>query len=143
MSRTEKGALRALLRSPAPPSAEQLLRFEAWLRRKHGENIAIDWEADSSISGGFSLSVGSEVYDWTTEGRMKQLGETIHSLAAQDDKLLPLIRQTIDSWKPEVLSKEQGTVISVGDGISKVHGLARTLNYAALGDTYVGSEKNR
>ena len=136
MSRTEKGAMRALLRSPAPPSAEQLLRFEAWLSRKYGENVAIDWEADSGISGGFALSVGSELYDWTTEGRMKQLGETIRSLSAQDDKLLPLIRQTIDSWQPEALPKEQGTVISVGDGIANVDGLEN----AAYGEILIFDE---
>ncbi len=123
MSISDKGPIRALLRSSEAPSAEQLLRFEAWLRQKYGEEIDLDWELDSALKGGFRLYVGSELYDWSVEGRVAQLGETIRSLSGKGEKLLPLIRETVEGWNPRAMPQEQGTVISVGDGIANVDGL--------------------
>ena len=123
MSRTESENLCALLRSPEAPSAEQLQRFESWLESRYGDGVSLQWQPDMSLKGGFVLSIGSEVYDWSIEGRMKQLGESIRSLRGKGGELLPLIRSTIEDWSAEALPAEQGTVISVGDGIANVDGL--------------------
>ncbi len=120
-----ESSLRAILRSPAPPSAEQLLRFESWLQKKYGEAVNLEWEADSSLKGGFRLQVGSEVYDWSLEGRLAQLGESIRSVSAENSRLLPLIRETIEDWSPEAMPSEMGSVLSVGDGIANVDGLEK------------------
>ena len=133
MSVAEKGGLTALLRSSAPPTAEQLLRFESWLRLRYGEDIALDWEVDASVRGGFTLSVGSDFFDWSLEGRIKQFSETVRDLSGKGERLLPLIRSAIDDWNPEVAPREQGTVISVGDGIANVSGL----DNAAYGEIIV------
>ncbi len=123
MSSFEKRPVAATLYSPEAPSQAQKERFESWLSRKYGEEVCLEWVCDSSISGGFRLEVGSELYDWTTEGRLAQLGETIRGLDSNSDKLLPLLRGTLENWNPEAMPQELGTVISVNDGIANVSGL--------------------
>ena len=113
----------ATLFSPEAPSQAQKERFESWLLKKYGEEVCLEWVCDASISGGFRLKVGSELYDWTTEGRIAQLGETIRGLDRSSDKLLPLLRGTLENWNPEAMPQEVGTVISVNDGIANVSGL--------------------
>ncbi|MBE7017785.1 MAG: F0F1 ATP synthase subunit alpha [Ruminococcaceae bacterium] len=113
----------ATLYSPEAPSQAQKERFESWLLKKYGEEVCLEWVCDASISGGFRLKVGSELYDWTTEGRIAQLGETIRGLGRSSDKLLPLLRGTLENWNPEAMPQELGTVISVNDGIANISGL--------------------
>ena len=122
MSSSEKRPV-ATLYSPEAPSQAQKERFESWLLRKYGEEICLEWVCDASISGGFRLNVGSELYDWTAEARLQQLGETIRGLDRSSDKLLPLLRGTLENWNPEAMPQEVGTVISVNDGIANVSGL--------------------
>ena len=122
MSSSEKRPV-ATLYSPEAPSQAQKERFESWLLRKYGEEICLEWVCDASISGGFRLKVGSELYDWTAEARLQQLGETIRGLDRSSDKLLPLLRGTLENWNPEAMPQEVGTVISVNDGIANVSGL--------------------
>jgi len=123
MSRTEREGLAAVLRSPEAPSPEQLGRFEAWLASRYGEGVSLEWQPDMELKGGFVLTVGSEVYDWSIEGRVKQLNESIRGIKSEGGELLPLIRDTIADWSAEAIPAEQGTVISVGDGIARVDGL--------------------
>ncbi|MGI6176170.1 MAG: F0F1 ATP synthase subunit alpha [Christensenellales bacterium] len=55
---------------------------------------------------------------------MQQLKEDISNLSAHQKNLVPLIEQTIENWTPKALEQEIGTVLSVGDGIATVGGLA-------------------
>ncbi len=123
MSSFEKRPVRAILYSPEAPSEAQKGRFELWLRRKYGGEVCLEWVCDTSIAGGFRLKVGSQLYDWTAEGRMAQLGETIRGLDRSSEKLLPLLRDTLEQWESEAMPQEVGTVISVNDGIANVSGL--------------------
>ena len=61
--------LRALLRGSVPPSKENRERLLAFLRRTYGSELDLDWEQDDSLTGGFVLQVGTDVYDWSVEGR--------------------------------------------------------------------------
>ena len=82
----ENRPVAATLYSPEAPSQAQKERFESWLSRKYGEGVTLEWVCDSSISGGFRLKVGSELYDWTTEGRMAQLDHVDHYVPEDKDK---------------------------------------------------------
>ena len=122
MSAPEKGAVRALLFCAAPPTDAQRQRFENWLLRKYGEGVSLCWQEDASLKNGFRLQVGSEVYDWSPEGRLSQLKASLEAMDSEKE-LIPLLRSTMETWKPEALPREYGTVISVGDGIANVDGL--------------------
>ncbi len=119
----EKKAKTALLYSDTPPSESQKSRFIKFLLEKYGEDISIVWEKDESVIGGFRLEVGTEIYDWSLNGRLLQFKETLLRLKDQNDNIIPLLKDTIHNWTPEALAMEVGYVSKVGDGIATIKGL--------------------
>lgn len=114
---------RAVLYSSAPPSPPQQERFEAFLREKHGPETVLTWEESQAHPRGFRLVVDAEVYDWSLDGRLQQLKDALSRIAAPDGRMIPLLKDTLDSWTPKALAEETGTVLTVGDGIATVSGL--------------------
>ncbi len=115
--------LQAVLRSACPPNEEQRSRLTAFLEKKYQQSVELSWSEDKSILGGFRIELGTEVIDWTTGGRLDQLKEKLASISAGGQDVIPLIRDTVKSWVPEVLAYEVGTVLRVADGIAYVSGL--------------------
>ena len=113
---------RAILYSNAEPSPKQREKFVEFLRGKYGEDYALVWEQEEVEGNGFRLAVGTEVYDWSLQGRLAQLRETLQKVKAEG-KLIPLLKETVHDWVPQALAEEIGTVESVGDGIATVSGL--------------------
>lgn len=105
--------LQAVLRSACPPSEEQRSRLTAFLEKKYQQSVELSWSEDKSILGGFRIELGTEVIDWTTGGRLDQLKEKLASISAGGQDVIPLIRDTVKSWVPEVLAYEVGTVLRV------------------------------
>ena len=113
----------AILYSNTPPTGPQAVRFVEILTKKYGEEIQLEWKASPLPEGSFKLQVGSEVYDWSTAGRFEQFREALASITGQHSSIIPLIRDTLEQWTPKALAHEEGTVLSVGDGIATVSGL--------------------
>lgn len=120
----------AVLRSAAAPTAEQKERFSAFLKRTYHQNISLSWEQDPTLREGFRLQVGSDLYDWSMEGRLRQLEERLEQLKPDGESVAPLMRETVRNWHPEVLPEETGSVLAVGDEIATVGGL----EHAAYGE---------
>ncbi len=119
----EQEMLHAVLSSATPPTAEQKSRFEAFLSKRHGCPVTLEWVADEALEKGFRLQVGSEQYDWTLEGRLRQLQERLDKLNPGKMSVIPLMEDAIASWTPEVYAEETGCVLTVGDEIATVSGL--------------------
>lgn len=115
--------IKAMLYSADSPSEEQKQRLLAFVHKKHGENIELEWVEDSAIHGGFRLKVGSKIYDWSTEGRFLQFKNSLTKSSTLTENIIPLLRKSVENWVPEAIAEERGTVTSVGDGIAKVDGL--------------------
>ncbi len=111
----------ALLISDKEPNEEQKEKIIAFLEKKYGVSN-LKFRLDESVKGGFKLSVSGDVYDWTNEGRLRQLHSALSALSEQAD-VMPLLRETVSKWQPKAIAEEIGTVISVGDGIAAVSGL--------------------
>ena len=121
----ERAAVReAKLFSAVRPSAEQEKRFLAFLNEKYGDGITLVWQESNAYPKGFRLEVGAEVYDWSAEGRIRQFRDALEKLAQTDGDVIPLLKETVRSWTPKALAQEIGTVLTVGDGIARVDGLA-------------------
>ena len=116
--------LEAVLLSAARPSQEQEKRFLAFLAEKYGEGTTLTWQKSDDYPGGFRLEVGAEVYDWSTGGRLSQFKDALEKLAATQGDVIPLLKETVLSWTPQAMAQEVGTVLTVGDGIARVDGLA-------------------
>ena len=128
-ARTKKET-KAVLYSETPPTPEQENRFYAFLAEKYGENVLLRWEKSETAKGGFRLRVGEEVYDYTAEGRLRQFKDWLQSAVGASGSVIPLLKTAVGEWTPKALAQEVGTVLSVGDGIAEVSGLA----HAAYGE---------
>ena len=91
MRNPEQEALQAILRSDIAPNAEQEKRFIGFLQRKYEREISLVWEEDKTLRGGFRLQVGSDVYDWSVEGRLRQLRERLERLKADRASVILLM----------------------------------------------------
>lgn len=112
----------AILYSDIKPNDEQTEKFTKLLLEKYGTQIEFIWEKDEKIKNGFRLAIGSEVYDWTVDGRFRQLKNYIKTLAEENTDLIPLLKESIESWTPKILPNEIGTVVTVGDCVATVTG---------------------
>ena len=117
------GERKAVLRGGTPPSEENRKRLLDFLRQTYHQEFTLEWEQDDALTGGFTLQVGTDVYDWSVEGRLRQFEERMRQLKPSRENLLPLIRETMINWTPEVSAQEVGQVLTVGDGIATVAGL--------------------
>ena len=116
---------KALLYSSIKPDNTQEGKILKFLTSKYGENVTLDWVEDKSVTDGFRLEIGKEVYDWTRAGRLEQFKERIGKTVVKNkgDNIIPLIKETVKDWQPSGAPIEFGVVTSVGDGIATVSGL--------------------
>lgn len=114
----------AILFSDTAPDRQHFERFEAFIKRKYGEDTELKWIEDKNLKNGFRLEVGTHIYDWTEKGLLAQLESRIGEVRnTQDTSIIPLLRDSLEGWTPQALAQEVGEVISVADGIAIVSGL--------------------
>ena len=122
--------LEAVLRSADAPSEAQRNRFAAFLKKQYGQEVPLRWEQDPALEKGFRMEVGADLYDWSLEGRLRQFRERLEQLNPAGVSVIPLMRETIETWDPAAAPQETGTVLTVGDEIATVSGL----EHAAYGE---------
>jgi len=116
--------LTAQLRSADQPTEGQLARFDEFLTRTYRRKVPLHWEFDGSFLDGFRLQVGSDVYDWTLDGRVRQFQDYLDKLRPGHNDIVPLIRQAVEEWEPAPIPEEIGEVLTVDGDIATVGGLA-------------------
>ena len=121
--RSARGRLTAELRSAREPSEAQLHRFGEFLNRTYQRKVPLHWEKDESLRSGFRLQVGSDVYDWTLDGRVRQFTDYLRQIQPGEADLLPLMRQAARDWSLAVVPEEIGQVLTVDSEIATVGGL--------------------
>ena len=121
--RNARGRLTAELRSGREPSPAQLQRFADFLTRTYQRKVPLHWEKDDALGAGFRLQVGSDIYDWTLDGRVRQFTDYLRQLQPGEEDLLPLMRQAAREWSPAVIPEEIGQVLTVDSEIVTVGGL--------------------
>ena len=114
----------ALLYAAVPPDEAQRTRFLAFLEKKYGPGVELSWQQSDAFPGGFRMEVGDDIYDWSVNGRFQQLKDTLTKVPHSNGNIIPLLKETILSWTPKAMAQEVGTVLTVGDGIARVDGLA-------------------
>ncbi len=121
--RASRSRLSAELRSAVRPTGDQLHRFEMFLNHTYHRTVPLHWEEDPALKSGFRLQVGSDVYDWTFDGRVRQFTDYLRQIQPGKDDLLPLMRQAVDDWELAAVPEEIGTVLTVDSEIATVTGL--------------------
>ena len=119
----------AVLRGSRRPDAEQEKRFAEFLLRTYGCEIPLTFEEDTMLNG-FTLTVGTDVYDWSLKSRLRQFEEKLKALKSGSDSVIPLMKEAVEDFTPSAEAEETGTVLTVGDEIAVVSGL----EHAAYGE---------
>ena len=117
-----KAMIKAVIYANLPPKPEQSEKIKAFLFEKYAQETELSFVKDESVKRGFRLEAGSDVYDFTPQGRMDQIRDYIGSLPLSQD-IVPLIKDAAKSWTPSALAQEIGTVTSICDGIATVEGI--------------------
>ena len=121
----EEVILNAKLYSAVEPSKEQQKRFGNFLKNKYGQEVSLEWIKSDAFPGGFRMEVGNDIYDWSVGGRFRQLRDTLVKVPTDNGNIIPLLKESIESWTPEALAEQVGEVTTVGDGIATVSGLGQ------------------
>ena len=127
-----KVEVEAYLYSAEEPSQEQLERLRAFLEKKYQKTVGVVWRKGASVHDGFRIEVGTsvyrwqldQIYDWSAAGKSRQLKEQVSQAVRGHGDVMPLVRQAIQGFAPAPRADEVGTVLTVGDGIATVSGLA-------------------
>lgn len=60
------------------PTQEQIESIQKFLQRKYaGTELRYDIQVEPDLLGGVMIQVGHEEYDWSFEGRIRQLEQVI------------------------------------------------------------------
>ena len=121
----------AYLYSKQEPTPQQQERLKQFLADKYQKEVGITWKKDDTVADGFRMEVGTSVYkwdlaeifDWTPEGRSRQLKQSIRAAISKNANVMPMIREAVQNFTPSPEGEQVGTVLTVGDGIATVSGL--------------------
>ena len=130
MHEDKTAVMQAVLRGSKAPTGAQLQRFQVFLEQRYGRPAQVTFQEEPALTGGLILEAGDDVYDWSLEGRLRQFREQLDQLKPQSEKIIPLMKEAVENWTPEVLAQETGEVLTVGDEIATVRGLP----HAAYGE---------
>ena len=120
--------LQARVYSRTAPTEEQLAQLRDFLPQKYQRPVDLCWEQDDQMKDGFRLELGEGgtrelVYDWSSAGKSRQLKDKIAAALRSRSDVIPLLKKTLEEFRPEAAATELGTVLSYGDGIAEVSGL--------------------
>ena len=126
--------IKAVLTCVNEPAQEQLEKIRKFIKTKYNCNeVEIEIEKDASLIGGFKLQVKDQNYDWSLNGRMKELQQSMskkaRSLTADDDsdKVISVLKEEISNFSFDNNNQENGTVIRIGDGIATIYGMSHAM----------------
>ncbi len=114
---------KVFLRSAEKPDETQEKRLTAFLRKRYGDGAELVWVEDHTLENGFRLETGDDVFDWSPQGRLNQLAARLKAVDTSEQNVIPLLRDTVESWTPKALVRTTGKVMTVEDGIATVSGM--------------------
>ena len=87
--------------------------------------MVFETKEDPSLGGGFIIRAGNEVYDWSTNGRMKQFADKLSQVGktASEQGIISILKGEIEDFNLQAQENEIGSVSWVGDGIANVNGI--------------------
>ena len=113
--------INAVLYSNVKPTETQEAKILEFLEKRYGD-VTLSFILDTNIRSGFILEVGSDIYDWTTRGRLEQLVNEINEID-KNQNIIPIIKATVDNFKPKSVPRQMGSIVSVIDGVVTIKGL--------------------
>ncbi len=112
-----------------PPSDEQLEGIKKFVCKETNAGSAkVEVEIDESLIGGFIIQTDEKQYDRSIKGKISKIKEKVIDSARKNntvdtDKIISILREDVKDYDFNTAGEEVGSVISVGDGIARIHGL--------------------
>lgn len=112
-----------------PPSDEQLEGIKRFICKETNAGSAkVEIIIDESLIGGFIIQVDGRQYDRSLKSKISKIKEKVIESARKNndvdaDKIISILRADVKDYDFETSGEEVGSVISVGDGIARIHGL--------------------
>ncbi len=132
----DKEEFRVTISYVTPPTEEQLEGIKNFLSRKYARiDMQIKMVEKPELISGFVIRAGNEEYDWSADGRLKQLQEKLSQsmglsqpgtgtdTQASMQGIITILRSEIEEFHLEAQKKEVGRVNWIGDGIANVDGI--------------------
>ena len=111
------------------PDDQQLEGFKKFVCKETGAADArLEIVKDESLLGGFTIQVGSKLYDRSLKTKLAEIKESIKNNAKLNNSvdakgIISILKEDIKEYEFITESEEIGTVVSVGDGIATIYGL--------------------
>ena len=133
-----KGEFVVTLKYVTAPDDEQLQGIKDFVAKQYNTTeFTFELEEDKTLGGGFVIQAGNGVFDWSTNGRMKQFREQLAKAdigaTASTENIISILKSEIDNFELEAQDKEVGVVSYVGDGIANINGI----DHAAYGEIVI------
>lgn len=112
------------------PDAQTRQDLERAVCRLRGlKDVAMSFQVDPDLLGGFILEVQGVTYDYSVKGRLDRLAKGMEDAPAEGglEDLVQSLQNTIQGFQPGDDRSETGRVREVGDGIATVSGLDRAV----------------
>ena len=106
------------------PGNELWAWLAAYVKKNYGD-IEPEFIPEPGMGPGFRLCCGGDTLSWTPRDLLDQLNSRIADISPNGGSVIPLIRDAVKNWIPDIYAKESGVVLSAGDGIAKLSGLSR------------------
>ena len=109
--------------SAEPLTDDELAQLTAMLKETF-PLAEVSSEVDKSLIGGVRMRVGDTVYDGSLARQLERLNESATASEAENTNVLDKVRDQIRRAEKNIDVYQTGEIISVGDGICRVSGLA-------------------
>ena len=126
LSPEKKGEFVVTLSYVTAPTEEQLQNIRDFVQKKyHRDDMVFETKEDPALGGGFIIRAGNEVYDWSTNARMKQFADKLSQVGktASEQGIISILKGEIEDFHLQAQEHEIGSVSWVGDGIANVNGI--------------------
>ena len=148
---TVQNVVRAYVTTATPLRDDQAQQIEQSLARATGRTVRLTTRVDPAIIGGLVARIDDTVYDASITSHLQRMKHRLTevSLSAtrrwprlreprrasastnmdiKADEISKIIREQIGSTAVEVDVAEVGSIITIGDGIARVHGIEKAMS---------------
>ena len=101
LSPEKKGEFVVTLSYVTAPTEEQLQNIRDFVQKKyHRDDMVFETKEDPALGGGFIIRAGNEVYDWSTNGRMKQFADKLSQVGktASEQGIISILKGEIEDF---------------------------------------------
>lgn len=131
----KQGGIKAVVRYVTPLTESQQAELRKFIMEKFTKDeVDIEYRKDPDIIGGFILNAGDVEFDRSYRTSLRAIREDLKNKAAEaveksgkdlnSGDIISILKTEVKDFDIKSGSAETGTVLRLGDGIARVHGLS-------------------